>query len=100
MERVQRREVVLRRFGSLFTIGPRQRRFIADLDKANTGAFELVLTPLIFAGIGVWLSHVVGGGLLLPFLLGFVAFGGSVYRLIADYKVRMQKASEGKPWTK
>lgn len=100
MERVQRREAVLRRFGSLFTIGPRQRRFLQDLDKANTGAFELVLTPLIFAGIGVWLSHVFGGGLVLPFALGFIALGGTVYRLIADYKVRMQKASEGKPWAK
>ena len=101
MERVQRREVVLRRIGSLlFTIGPRQRRFIEDLDKANTGAFELVLTPLIFAGIGVWLSHVFCGGLVLPFVLGFIALGGTVYRLITDYNARMAKASEGKPWAK
>ena len=100
MEQVSRREVVLRRFGSLFTIGPRQRRFLQDLDQANTGAFELVLTPLIFAGIGVWLSHVFGGGLLLPFLLGFLALGGTVYRLVTDYSARMRKASEGKPWAK
>ena len=100
MERVQRREVVLRRLGSLFTIGPRQRRFLQDLDKANTGAFELVLTPLIFAAIGVWLSHVFGGGLILPFVLGFIALGGTVYRLVTDYSARMRKASEGKPWAK
>lgn len=91
----------MRRVGSLlFTIGPRQRRFIEDLDKANTGAFELVLTPLIFAGIGVWLSHVFGGGLVLPFVLGFIALGGTVYRLVTDYSRRMKKAEEGKPWTR
>jgi hypothetical protein len=100
MERVDRRTVVLQRVGSLFAIGPRQRRFIQELDKANTGAFELVLTPLIFAGIGVWLSHIFGGGLVLPFVLGFVALGGTVYRLVTDYSRRMKKASEGKPWAK
>jgi hypothetical protein len=100
MQRVERRRGVTQLVASLFTIGPRQRRFIEGLDKANTGAFELVLTPLIFAGIGVWLSHVFGGGLLLPFALGFIAFGGTVYRLVTDYTARMKKASEGKPWAK
>jgi hypothetical protein len=90
----------VQRVAGLFTIGPNQRRFIEELGNANNGAFELVLTPMILAAIGVWLSHVVGGGLLLPFALGFIGLGGVVYRLITDYKVRMKQAEEGKPWTR
>jgi hypothetical protein len=84
----------------LFTIGPNQQRFIRELDSANTGAFELVLTPLIFAGLGVLLSRVVGGGLILPFVFGFIALGGTVYRLVTDYTARMKKEAEGKPWNR
>ena len=99
MERAER-SALLHRLGALFTIGPSQKRFIEELSNANTGAFELVLTPMILAGIGVWLSHVFGGGLLLPFTLGFLGLGGCVYRLVTDYSARMKKASEGKPWAK
>jgi hypothetical protein len=100
MERVQRREVLVHRVARLFTIGSGQRRFIENLNDANTGAFELVLTPLIHAGIGVWVGNAVGGGVLLPLVFGFVGFFGVTYRLIAQYKVRMKKAEEGKPWAK
>jgi hypothetical protein len=100
MQRAEQRTGLGQRFGALFTIGPKQKRFIEELDRANTGAFELVLTPMIFAGIGVLLANVFGGGLLLPFVLGFLALGGTVYRLVADYKRRMLKEAEGKPWAK
>lgn len=100
MQRAEQRSRLARRLGALFTIGPRQQRFITELDRANTGAFELVLTPMIFAGIGVFLAGRFGGGLLLPFTLGLLALGGTVYRLITDYKRRMLKESEGKPWAK
>ena len=90
----------MRRLGAMFTISPTQRRFIEELSNANTGAFELVLTPMILAGIGVLLAHRVGGGLVLPFVFGLVGLAGVTYRLIADYKVRMRKAEEGKPWAK
>ena len=100
MQRAEQRSGLVQRFGALFTIGPSQKRFIEDLDKANNGAFELVLTPMIFAGIGVLLANVFGGGLLLPFALGFIALGGTVFRLVTDYKRRMLKESEGKPWAK
>ncbi|MEY2424764.1 MAG: hypothetical protein QOI61_336 [Actinomycetota bacterium] len=100
MQRAEQRSGLAERLGALFTIGPSQKRFIQELDKANTGAFELVLTPMIFAGIGVFLAGKFGGGLLLPFTLGFIALGGTVYRLIVDYKRRMLKESEGKPWTR
>jgi hypothetical protein len=99
MERVEGRSWQ-QRLGALFTINASQRRFLEDLDKANTGGFELVLTPMILAGIGVLLARVVGGGLLLPFAFGFVGLAGTVYRLILDYKARMKQAEEGKPWAK
>jgi hypothetical protein len=100
MQRAERRSVVVQRFAALFTIGPNQRRFIENLNDANTGAFELVLTPLILAGLGVWLASSVGGGVLLPLIFGFIGFFGVTYRLIAQYKIRMKKAEEGKPWAK
>lgn len=100
MQRAEQGSGLVRRLGALFTIGPNQRHFIEELSNANNGAFELVLTPMIFAGIGVLLARVVGGGLVLPFALGFVALGGSVYRIVVDYTARMKKAEEGKPWAK
>ena len=99
MQRVERPGLV-QRFGALFTIGPSQRRFINELDKANTGAFELVLTPLIFAGIGVFIGGFFGIGTLLAFVLGFVGLGGTVYRIVVNYTARMKQAEEGKPWTR
>ena len=100
MEHVDRRRVLVLRVAGLFTIGPSQRRLIENLHDANTGAFELVLTPLVLAGIGVLVSQAVGGGRLLPFVFGLVGFAGACYRLYLDYTARMKKASEGKPWAK
>ena len=100
MERVERRQALVQRVGALFTIGPTQRRFIEDLSSANTGAFELVLTPLLFALIGYFIDGALGIRPVLTFALGFLGFAGAVLRLYFDYVARMKKASEGKPWAK
>ncbi len=100
MQRAERSGLIQRRLGALFTIGPSQRRFIEELSNANTGAFELVLTPLIFAGIGILVNRVVNGGILLVLAFGLVGFAGSVYRLVTDYTARMKKEAEGKPWAR
>lgn len=89
-----------RRFGALFTIGPSEQRFIAELNNANTGAFELVLTPLIFAGIGVLIDRALGTAPLVALVFGLVGFAGACYRLYLEYTARMKKAEEGKPWAK
>jgi len=99
-ERVLRREVVLRRLGSLFTIGPRQQRFLQDIDKANTGAFELVLTPLILALAGYGLNRVLGTRPVITVVFAALGLFGAVYKLYLEYTARMKQAEEGKPWAK
>lgn len=98
MERVERRQGVLRRFGSLFSIGAREQRFIAELNNSNTGAFELVLTPLILALVGFGLDHLFGTGHILTVVFFVLGFVGVAYKLYLEYTERMKKAEEGKPW--
>ena len=100
MERVEHRRGWVQRAAALFTIGPSQRRFLENLSDANTGAYELVLTPLIFALIGYGIDRVAGTGHVLTVVLGIVGFVGTTLRLYFDYVERMKKAEEGKPWTR
>ena len=98
MEQVDRRRAVVQRFAGLFTIGPSQQRFLANLQDANTGAFELVLTPMLFALIGYFVDGAAGTRPVFTVILGALGFTGAVLRLYFDYVARMKKASEGKPW--
>jgi hypothetical protein len=100
MERVERRGGWVRRFGRLFIITPTQRRFIEELGNSNTGAFELVLTPLILALAGFGIDRVIGTRPVCTVVLGAVGFFGAVYKLYLEYTARMKKAEEGKPWAK
>lgn len=100
MERVQRRQAWGQRIGALFTIGPSQRRFLENLSDANTGAFELVLTPLLLAFVGYFIDGAAGTRPVFTVALGALGFVGAVLRLYYDYVARMKKASEGKPWAK
>ena len=100
MEQVERRRVLVQRVAALFTIGPSQRRFIENLSDANTGAFELVVTPLLCALIGFAIDGALGIRPVLTVALGGLGFAGAVLRLYYDYTSRMKKASAGKPWAR
>jgi F0F1-type ATP synthase assembly protein I len=100
MERVERRRAWMHRAAGLFTISPTQRRFIEELGNSNTGAFELVLTPLILALGGYGLDRVFGTRPLLMLVFGVLGFFGVVYKIYLEYTLRMKQAEEGKPWTR
>jgi F0F1-type ATP synthase assembly protein I len=100
MQRVQRRRGWIHRAAALFTITPTQRRFIEELGNSNTGAFELVLTPMILALAGYGLDRVFGTRPLLTVVFAALGFAGAVYRLYLEYTQRMKQAEEGKPWAK
>ena len=100
MQRVERRRGWTHRVAGLFTISPAQRRFIEELGNSNTGAFELVLTPLILALAGYGLDRVFGTRPVLMLVFGIVAFFGVVYKIYLEYTLRMKQAEEGKPWAK
>jgi F0F1-type ATP synthase assembly protein I len=60
---------------------------------------EMVVTPLLFALFGWWLDGVFGTGPVLA--IGFGAFGivGTAMRVYYDYRARIAREEEGKPWT-
>ncbi|MEY2418601.1 MAG: synthase protein [Actinomycetota bacterium] len=100
MQRVERRRGWMHKVGALFTISPTQRRFIEELGNSNTGAFELVLTPLILALAGYGLDRVLGTKPVLTVVFAALGFAGAVYKLYLEYTQRMKQAEEGKPWAK
>ncbi len=61
---------------------------------------ELVLTPLLFAGLGWWLDGLFGTRPLLA--AAFLALGvvGVSVHTYYDYRARMAREEEGKPWTR
>jgi F0F1-type ATP synthase assembly protein I len=61
---------------------------------------EMVLTPLLFALFGWWLDGRLGTGPVLAIGLGALAIVGVSVRVYYDYRARMAREEEGKPWTR
>jgi F0F1-type ATP synthase assembly protein I len=61
---------------------------------------ELVMTPLLFALGGYGLDRLFGTGPVLAFVLGFIGLFGAVAHVYYDYRARIAKEEEGKPWTR
>ncbi len=87
MQQVQDRpRGLVRAVAGLFR-GPSQRDFYEGFSDANTGAFELVLTPMIFAGIGLLVAQFVGSPPdPAPSCFGAFGLSGTVFRALTDYK--------------
>ena len=62
--------------------------------------FELVITPMIFGGIGWLLDGWLGTGHLLAIALGVFGVAGIFAKLKLGYDADMTKAEAGKPWTR
>ena len=61
---------------------------------------EMVCTPLLFAAFGWWLDGRFGTGPLFAILLGALALVGVSVRVYYEYRARMEREEEGKPWTR
>lgn len=63
-------------------------------------AVSMVLTPTLFVLLGVWLDRSLGTGPFLAVALGAVAVVGMFVVTYYEYRAKMARAEEGKPWTR
>lgn len=63
-------------------------------------AFELAVTPALFAAMGYGLDRWIGIVPVLTILLGLVAIIGMLLRTWYGYVYRMQAIEEAGPWAK
>ena len=77
-------------------------------------AVEIVVTPLLFALLGWWLDSLLGTGpvlaiaewrrrqsqrVVLAIAFGLFGIVGQAIRIYYQYRARMEREEEGKPWT-
>ncbi len=61
---------------------------------------ELVMTPILLGLFGFWLDSRLGTWPAFMFAFGLLGVAGVSVRTYYDYKARMAKEEEGKPWTR
>jgi hypothetical protein len=63
-------------------------------------AVELVVTPLIFAAVGLLLDHLLGWTPALTIFFGIWGLAGAFLRNYYAYARAMDEAEAGKPWAR
>lgn len=96
-------------WGSMVGTG-RARRLAArgtrrlDVPSANEDALShgiaLVVAPLAFGLLGIWIDHQVGTRWVFAAVLAAFGLFGSVASLYYRYEQRISRLDEGKPWTR
>jgi hypothetical protein len=61
---------------------------------------EIVLTPLLFGGLGWWIDGWLGTDPFLAVLFGVLGVTGIFVKLKLGYDQQMTKVEAGKPWTR
>ena len=61
-------------------------------------AVEIVMTPLVFAGLGWLIDRALGTGPLFALVLGMLGVVGIAVRMYYGYRADMAREEEGKPW--
>ena len=80
-----------------------QRRELNDgMFHRSSGSFELVLAPLLFGLLGLWLDRMVGTTPLFTVLLAIAGLAGVVVKVYYGYRasieaIRRDRASAGLP---
>jgi hypothetical protein len=63
-------------------------------------AFELVVTPMIFIGLGYCIGSVVGARPVFTFAFGAFGVIGTIARMMLRYDVDMREQEERGPWSR
>ncbi|MFN8040570.1 MAG: AtpZ/AtpI family protein [Acidimicrobiales bacterium] len=77
---------------------PSQRREITQSMHRSTGSYELVLSPVLLALVGLWLDHVLGWTPILVITFAVVGFLGAVIKLYFQYNAEMAEHEANGPW--
>ena len=63
-------------------------------------AFEMVVTPLLFAFFGYLLDRWLGLHLVFALIFGLVTFAYMIYKLVARYSADMARHEANAPWAR
>ncbi len=77
-----------------------QRRELTQSMHKSTGGYELVLSPLLLALIGLGLDHLFGTTPILVVIFAVVGFAGACIKLYYGYNAEMAEHEKGAPWAK
>lgn len=77
-----------------------QRRDITQGLWRSSGGYELALSPVILALIGLWVDHRLGTSPLFTVLAGILGFVGAAVKLYYVYQHDMVEIEQAGPWAK
>ena len=63
-------------------------------------AFEMVVTPIIFAFFGYLLDRWLGLHLVFALIFGLMTFAYMMYKLVSRYSADMARHDEAAPWSR
>ena len=63
-------------------------------------AFEIVVTPLLFAFFGYLLDRWLGLHLVFALIFGLFTFGYMMFKLVKDYSAQMARHDADAPWAR
>ena len=63
-------------------------------------AFEMVVTPIIFAFFGYLLDRWLGLHLVFALIFGLMTFAYMIYKLVARYSADMNRHDADAPWAR
>ena len=77
-----------------------QRRELTQQMHKSTGSYELVLSPLILALVGLGLDHLLGTTPLLVIAFAVLGLVGACVKLYYSYNAEMDEHEKDAPWAK
>ncbi|MEZ5143958.1 MAG: AtpZ/AtpI family protein [Acidimicrobiales bacterium] len=77
---------------------PSQRREISQSMHRSLGSYELVLSPLLLALIGLWLDRTFDTTPLLVIVFAVVGFAGACIKIYFQYDAEMAEHEANGPW--
>ena len=79
---------------------PSQRRDMTQSMHRSLGSYELVLSPLLLALVGLWLDRTIGTTPLLVILFAVVGFAGACIKIYVQYDAEMAEHEANGPWVR
>lgn len=77
-----------------------QRRELSQSMHRSLGSYELVLSPLLLALLGLWLDRTIDTTPLFTILFAAVGFAGACIKIYYQYDAEMSEHEANGPWVK
>ncbi|WP_334142350.1 AtpZ/AtpI family protein [Rhabdothermincola sp.] len=77
-----------------------QRREVTQQMYKSSGGFELALSPVLFALVGLLIDRSLGITPILTVIFAVVGLAGVSVKLYYGYKIEMEQHEASAPWAK